>query len=225
MYKITNHQFPVTRTAHYATLGEIGKHIKKIWIVTHGYGQLSKTFIRRFIPIMDEETFVLAPEGLSRFYWDGFGGPPVASWMTSEDRLDEIDDYTRMMSQLYETYIPQCHEDVHIILLGFSQGTATQVRWIMKDFPLFHHLILWAGQLPEDLNYAPHLDYFKDKKLHFAYGDNDPFITPKRIKMLRDVIKTSELAFEEHPFEGMHKVEKVALLEWAKKWQLLDNEC
>lgn len=218
MHKITQHQVPVTRIAHYATLGEIGEHIKTIWIVTHGYGQLSKTFIRRFLPIMDDETFVLAPEGLSRFYWDGFGGPPVASWMTSEDRLDEIDDYARMMSQLYETYVPQCHEDVRVVLLGFSQGTATQIRWIMKNFPLFHHLLLWSGQLPEDLDYTPFLDYFQNKQLHFAHGDNDPFITPKRMKVLRDVIKDSQLTFEEYPFEGVHKVDKVALLEWKKQW-------
>lgn len=218
MHDITNHQFCVTRTAHYATLGEIGKHIKKIWIVTHGYGQLSKTFIRRFMPIMDDETFVLAPEGLSRFYWDGFGGPPVASWMTSEDRLDEIDDYARMLSQLYELYVSQCNENVAIVLLGFSQGTATQVRWVMKDFPIFHHLVLWSGQLPEDLDYTPFLDYFKDKQLHFAHGGQDPFITPKRMEIMQDVIKSSGLRFDEHPFEGVHKVDKIALLDWTKKW-------
>jgi hypothetical protein len=61
-------------------------------LVTHGYGQLAKTFIRRFEPIMDAQTLVVAPEGLSRFYWGGFDGPVVASWMTREDRLDEIAD-------------------------------------------------------------------------------------------------------------------------------------
>jgi len=212
--KITHHSLPVTRTAHYATLGNIGKHIKTIWMVCHGYGQLSKTFIKRFIPIMDEETFVVAPEGLSRFYWGGFDGPVVASWMTREDRLDEIQDYSTMMSQLYDQYVPQCDEDVNIILLGFSQGTATQVRWIMDAFPKFNHLILWAGQLPEDLDYNPVASYFKDKKLHFAYGDEDPFITPKRKEIMEGIIKDSGLPFQEYPFVGVHKVEREAIKNW-----------
>ncbi len=218
MSKINHYSIPVTRTAHYATLGEMGGHIKTLWIVCHGYGQLSKTFVRRFMPIMDEETFVIAPEGLSRFYWGGFDGPIVASWMTREDRLDEIDDYTKMLNQLYEQYVPECHEEVKIVLLGFSQGTATQVRWIMNAFPKFDHLLLWSGQLPEDLDYKPHMPYFEDKQLHFAYGDEDPFITPEREKIMKDVIVESGLFFQEYPFEGVHKVERKAIADWKDKW-------
>ena len=169
--KVQLHATEVARTAHYASLGNPGPQVRQLWIVTHGYGQLSKTFIRRFIPICDEQTLVIAPEGLSRFYWGGFDGPVVASWMTREDRLDEIADFCNMLDQLYAHYVPQCHPEVEINLLGFSQGTATQVRWIMRSFPKFHRLMLWAGQLPEDLDYQPQLDYFADKKLFFAYGD------------------------------------------------------
>lgn len=209
-----SHQLPVTRTASYATLGQAGPHIKNLWIVCHGYGQLAKTFIRRFDTIWDEETLVIAPEGLSRFYWGGFDGPVVASWMTREDRLTEIADFSRMLSQLYERYVPQCHPEVKITLLGFSQGTATQVRWIMRAFPPFHHLMLWAGQLPEDLDYRPHLSYFADKQLFCAYGNQDPFITEKRLAMMRSIIDESGLSFREVPYEGEHKVDRKALAGW-----------
>lgn len=212
------HPLQVSRTAHYNTLGQAGKHIKKLWIVCHGYGQLSKTFIRRFIPIMDEQTLVLAPEGLSRFYWGGFDGPVVASWMTRENRLDEIADYSNMLSQLYEQYVPLCADDVEIILLGFSQGAATQMRWIMRTFPVFKHLILWAGQLPEDIDYTPNLSYFKDKQLHFAYGDQDPFITEKRKVQMLAIIAQSALHFNNFPFQGAHKVEKLALQQWQQQF-------
>ena len=215
------HATAVTRTAHYASLGQPGEHIKQLWIVTHGYGQLAKTFIRRFLPIWDEQTLIIAPEGLSRFYWGGFDGPVVASWMTREDRLDEIADFSNMMDQLYEQYVPLCHPEVEINLLGFSQGTATQVRWIMRSFPKFHRLILWAGQLPEDLDYQPHLKYFTEKQLFYAYGDADPFITPKRLAFLEQVIADSGLTFTEIPFAGEHKVEKEALLGW---WQSQKSE-
>lgn len=214
---VAQHTLPVTRTAHYATLGEPGPHVRRLWLVTHGYGQLAKTFIRRFEPIMDAQTLVVAPEGLSRFYWGGFDGPVVASWMTREDRLDEIADFTAMLDQLYTYYVPLCHADVEIILFGFSQGTATQMRWIMRSFPHFHHLVLWGGQLPEDLDYRPHSNYFTDKQLHFAYGDEDPFITPERFAFLQGILDGSGLYFNPFPYVGGHKVERDALLRWYEK--------
>lgn len=211
-----SHSLKVSRTAHYASLGTPGKHIRKFWLVTHGYGQLSKTFIRRFLPIMDEETLVIAPEGLSRFYWGGFSGPPVASWMTKEDRLDEIADFVAMLDQLYNHYVSLCHPEVEITLFGFSQGTATQMRWLMHSFPHFHRLMLWAGQLPEDLNYSPHFDYFEDKKLYTAYGNEDPLVTSERLAFMRKVITDSGLNFSEFSYEGVHKVERKALVRWAQ---------
>lgn len=214
---IRSHQLPVTRTAHYATLGTPGPHIKQLWIACHGYGQLSKTFIKRFIPIWDENTLVIAPEGLSRFYWGGFDGPVVASWMTREDRLDEIADYSNMLQQLYTHYTELCDPNVEIYLLGFSQGTATQIRWIMREFPRFNHLILWAGQLPEDLDYQPHLSYFANKQLYFAHGDQDPLITPKRMAIMREIIASSGLSFQEFPYKGVHKVEREALADFVKQ--------
>lgn len=215
--KVQLHATEVARTAHYASLGEPGPQVRQLWIVTHGYGQLSKTFIRRFIPICDEQTLVIAPEGLSRFYWGGFDGPVVASWMTREDRLDEIADFCNMLDQLYAHYVPQCHPEVEINLLGFSQGTATQVRWIMRSFPKFHRLMLWAGQLPEDLDYQPQLDYFADKKLFFAYGDEDQFITAERLVFMQKVIADAGLQFAEVTYQGGHKVEKEALSEWWER--------
>lgn len=215
--KVQLHATEVARTAHYASLGKPGPQVRQLWIVTHGYGQLSKTFIRRFIPICDEQTLVIAPEGLSRFYWGGFDGPVVASWMTREDRLDEITDFCNMLDQLYAHYVPQCHPEVEINLLGFSQGTATQVRWIMRSFPKFHRLMLWAGQLPEDLDYQPQLDYFADKKLFFAYGDEDQFITAERLVFMQKVIADAGLQFAEVTYQGGHKVEKEALSEWWER--------
>lgn len=213
------HATKVERTAHYARLGTPGKHVRQLWLVTHGYGQLAQTFIRRFIPICDEQTLVIAAEGLSRFYWGGFDGPVVASWMTREDRLDEIADFSAMLDQLYEHYVPLCHPEVEINLLGFSQGTATQVRWLMRSFPKFHRLMLWAGQLPEDLDYSPHLDYFAAKQLFYAFGDEDPFITPERLVFLEQIIADSGLSFERIPFSGKHKVEREALVQWWETQQ------
>jgi predicted esterase len=74
--------------------------------------------------------------------------------------------------------------------------------------------MLWAGQLPEDLDYSPHLDYFADKQLYWSYGTQDPFITEKRLAVMRSIITDSGLSFGELPYEGAHKVDRKALVQW-----------
>ncbi|MEZ4960910.1 MAG: hypothetical protein R2830_13890 [Saprospiraceae bacterium] len=205
------HKLAVGKTAHYATIGTPSKQIRRCWIACHGYGQLAKNFIRRFDVLDDGETLVIAPEGLSRFYWGGFTGEPVASWMTKEDRLDEIADYANFLQMLYDLYVPQLADDVQITLLGFSQGAATQCRWVMRNFPHFHHLVLWAGLMPEDLDYRPHQDYFSGKKLCFAYGLQDPFLTDERLAWQQKFAAEQGLDFNLAAFGGAHEIDRETL--------------
>lgn len=205
------HKLAVRKTAHYATIGTPSKQVRRCWIVCHGYGQLAKNFIRRFDVLDDGATLVIAPEGLSRFYWGGFSGEPVASWMTKEDRLDEIADYAAFLQTLYDIYVPQLADDVEITLLGFSQGAATQCRWLLRHFPLFHHLVLWAGLLPEDLDYRPHHDYFSGKKLCFVYGRQDPFLTEERLAWQKGFAAGQRLDFDIKAFEGVHEIDREVL--------------
>lgn len=215
-----HHKLPVTRTAHYYTLGTPGKHIKKVWFVAHGYGQLASTFIHRFAGVEDGETLIIAPEGLSKFYWGQFTGKVVASWMTSGDRLDEIADYTNYWQALYEKYIPQLADNVEITILGFSQGCATVVRWALAAFPHFDNLILWAGSFPEDIPYHEQADYWSNKKLYFAYGTADPLLSEKRLKWSFDVIKDKQLNVTTFTFDGKHEVDKEALLDFVKVYAI-----
>lgn len=214
---IQSRTISISKTAHFYTIGSPGKTIKYCWIVCHGYGQLAKYFIRKFDVLATEDTFIIAPEGLSRFYTEGLTGNVGASWMTKEDRLLEIEDYVNYLSTLYDHFVPQLAEDVQIILLGFSQGCATQVRWIMQRFPRFDALVLWAGLVPEDLDYVPHHDYFAARKLHFVYGTNDPFITEERLLAHEQLLKEQQLDFQIHTFEGDHTVDRVALKKLASQ--------
>ncbi len=207
------HSLTVSRTARYYTLGQPGQHIKSLWIVCHGYGQLASRIIQKFASFDDGETLVVAPEGLSRFYWQGVTGEVAASWMTKADRLNEIDDYSNYLSQLYEKVRKDLSEDVTINLFGFSQGCATQVRWITKKFPHFHHLILWAGFFPEDLDYLPFKSYFADKKCYLLYGDEDQYLTPERLQMHEQLLKDNELTVEVTVFSGRHVINRKALHE------------
>lgn len=211
------HKLHVQRTAHYFTLGTVGDHIKNVWIVCHGYGQLAKTFIHNFSDLDDGKTLVIAPTGLNYFYWEQFTGNPVATWMTKENRLDEIADYCNYLQQLYDLYIPQLPDNVTINLLGFSQGSQTISRYIANQQPHFHRLILWAGMLPDDLDFTGLRDYFADKDLHFIYGTEDQFIKEKYVKMQLDLIQKNQMEVAVHSFAGKHKVERSALLDLVEK--------
>ena len=209
------HSISVQRTAHYSTIGQPGPKVKYLIIACHGYGQLAKRFIRKFDVLDPEEVLVIAPEGLSRFYWGGLDGDVVASWMTREDRLDEIEDFCNYLQNLYDYYLPQLSAEVKVVLLGFSQGCATIMRWVMRDFPKCDYLSFWGGMIPEDLDYKPHLDYFKEKDITFFRGEEDPLITPDRLTFIRQVIlETGIKGIKEIPFEGKHTVERSVLKNW-----------
>ncbi|MEL7121960.1 MAG: phospholipase [Bacteroidota bacterium] len=215
---IKAHKIPVQRTAHFYTIGEPSPEVEYLWIVCHGYGQLAKNFIRKFDVLASPNTLIVAPEGLSRFYWGGVTGEVVASWMTKEDRLDEIADYANMLSQIKDQLTPQLSPKHKTILFGFSQGCATQVRWIMAKKPEYDALVLWAGAFPEDLDYnAPTAPDLNQKPNWFIYGDKDQYLTPKRIAMHEELIKSFKLKLEVIQFEGTHRVDRTVLKELSNQ--------
>lgn len=208
------HQIKVSRTAHYATLGTLGPETRYLVIACHGYGQLARHFIRKFDVLADQGAFIVAPEGLSSFYWQGFGGDVGASWMTRENRLDEIADYVNYLTTLYQIYRNQMPSGHRVILVGFSQGCATQVRWLTHMHPDFDVLMLWAGSIPEDIDYTPHHAYLADKDIHTMYGTADPFLNPERLEAQRALLQEKKLMVTEHTFAGEHVVDRPALLNW-----------
>ena len=206
-----SHQIKVSKTAHYYTIGKPGPHIEYLWIACHGYGQMASSLIRKFTDIDDGKTLILAPDGLSRFYWPGLGGVPASSWMTRADRLDEIADYTQYLKTLYDRCRSNLPENVKVVLFGFSQGCAPQIRWMMREFPEFHSLVLWAGLLPEDLDYRPHQEYFKRGQIYWLYGSEDEFLTPKRTEWQKQFAAKMQLQYETITFEGKHEVDREVL--------------
>jgi len=89
------------------------------------------------------------------------------------------------------------------------------MRWVMRDFPKCDYLSFWGGMIPEDLDYKPHLDYFKEKDITFFRGEEDPLITPDRLTFIRQVIlETGIKGIKEIPFEGKHTVERSVLKNW-----------
>ncbi|MFN0036555.1 MAG: alpha/beta hydrolase [Saprospiraceae bacterium] len=201
-----HHTISILRTAHYYSLGTPGPQVRQFWIVCHGYAQLADEFLENFRLLENDRTLVIAPEGLNHFYKKGFDGPVVANWMTRHQRRSEIEDYANYLQALYEHYMAQLPPDVRVVLLGFSQGTATVCRWMLEKQPRFHDLLLWAGLPPEDLDYAAQRDYLADKNLYLLYGTSDPFLTPDRMNTVQEIETKNGIDFGERSFEGGHEI-------------------
>ena len=207
---ISHHTISVSKTAHYSTYGELNKNsTKRIWIAMHGYGQLSSRMIQKFDFLDPKENYVIAAEGLNRFYWDGKGDRrPVSCWMTSQDRYHEIEDFTKYLQSLHDRYCRHVNQNVQIILMGFSQGCATMWRWIHAFQPRYHVAVNWAGWIPEDISYTHLKTFLADKKHFLLYGDEDHFLTDSVVIGIKEIITLNELDIVIQKFKGDHRIVK-----------------
>jgi len=202
----------VPRTARYFRMGELGENTKNIWLVFHGYGQLAEYFIRHFDELNTDENLVVAFEGLSKFYVEGLTGRVGASWMTKEDRELEIIDQTNYINKV----INDCGIDLRkstsrIIVLGFSQGTSTAVRWLANASFRPSELVLWAGSFPHDVDAKSLPKIFNGLNVHFAYGNEDQFLTQINVQERIEEFERSGMNMNVWPFEGKHVMDKPTL--------------
>lgn len=202
----SNH-IAVSKTARYFTLGELNIATSEVWFVLHGYAQLASDFIEDFEVLNDGSRFIVAPEGLNRFYARGFGGKPAATWMTSEDREKEISDYVTYLDTLYASLnIPS---RVKVVVLGFSQGVTTASRFIHHTSHKIDEFILYSGEIGKELTEPISLK-IKAVKATYITGDKDPFITPEKHERVYALMH--ELNANIIEFEGGHEVKKEILL-------------
>jgi len=206
------HSLTVPRTARYYTLGTASGHIKNLWIVCHGYGQLARYFLRHFRVLDDEKTMVVAPEALSRFYLDGFSGRVGATWMTKEDRLSEIEDQAGYLNLLLKEQLRQLPEDVQVTVLGFSQGGATVCRWLATVQPRVHQLILWAASFPEDINFETGKAAFQNLPVAVVYGTQDALITTEALHRKQQLMAQLNITPQVYTFAGGHTLDPEILL-------------
>jgi predicted esterase len=210
----TKHNIIVPKTANYYSLGDI-KTAKTIWFVLHGYGYLAEFFIKKFEPILNNETCVIAPEALSRFYLNGFYGRVGASWMTKHQRLEEIEDYTNYLQLLFETILKENNGNyTKINIVGFSQGGATACRWLASKNVPCTNFILWASVFPDDLDFNI---VSTRTNTTLIYGRQDEFLTEERIALLRKQIKDSKIDCNTITFDGKHDIPKEVLVKESIK--------
>ncbi len=201
------HHIQVTKSARYFTLGQLSNQTKEVWLVMHGYAQLAAEFIQDFEVLNDGTRFIVAPEGLNKFYARGFGGKPVATWMTSEDREAEITDCINYLTVLYQSLnIPP---QVKVVVLGFSQGVATASRFIHHTQQKIDDFVIYAGEIAAEL-VEPLSNKIKSLPVTYITGTNDPFITPEKHQKVYELMHQLNAKIIE--FDGGHEIKKEVLI-------------
>ncbi len=181
----------------------------------------------RFAGLDDGKRLIVAPEGLSRFYLRGpeHRGdnkiPIGATWMTREDRENEIKDYVEYLDAVLDEVTGASgggksgKELAPLTVLGFSQGAHTVCRWVAAGDASVARVILWGAYLPEDFDLERGPDRLGSAELILVRGLLDHFIS-------EEVHAAQEARFEELgiPFKtithaGGHELDPAVLAEIA----------
>jgi predicted esterase len=199
--------------APYYTLNEFNSKTKNIWIVCHGYGQLAEHFIKRFDVLDDQDNFILALQGLSRFYTDNNFGRVGASWMTKEDRLTDLENQRTYIDGVLNEVFGQ-HEltDYKINFLGFSQGASMIGRIAAYLKVPFDNLVIWAGGFPTELTKEDFSFVKSNANLKVVLGKQDQYF--KEAEYLTEINRMESiigLKSELVLFEGTHELRREVL--------------
>ena len=218
-HSIAEHSIAVSRTARYYTIGPTHGFPRELWFVCHGYGQLAARFLRQFVPIDDGSRLIVAPEALSRFYLDSIPerrnqpNPRVgATWMTREARDAEIADYVSYLDRVAtEVRHHLAGASPRIVVLGFSQGTATVSRWLASTELRADELVLWGGSIAPEIDLAAWTELLRGASLTLVAGETDEFVTPKLIAAEGERLSTAGVAYSLQRYAGGHAVDANAL--------------
>lgn len=195
---------PVVKTAHYSLGGN--KESKRLIVAFHGYGQLSRFFSRKFAQL-EKDYLIAIPEGLNYFYTDGFAGRVGASWMTKENREEEILDYLGYFKALLAQLTNEFGEFNEVVLLGFSQGTATASRCLANGEVNVSKLILWSG-LPANEIHADKLkDLSENVEIVFVQGESDELRPEEHYEAEMKKFSNAGVKYSEHWYKGGHAID------------------
>ncbi|MEP5610595.1 MAG: alpha/beta hydrolase [Cyclobacteriaceae bacterium] len=183
---IKENQLEISIKAPYYTLNEFTEDTERIWLSFHGYGQLAKYFLKKFQLLDPKKNFIIAPQGLSKYYLDGFYGRVGASWMTKEDRLTEIENQYRYIQTVLDEIGDISSKE--LIYFGFSQGTATMGRFAAWSKIDFTKMVIWAGTFPPDIEPNAFNFLSGSEEITYFTSREDPFFKEEMIENQNKVV-------------------------------------
>ena len=208
----------ISKKARYFTIGNSSNEISKVWFVLHGYAMLSEFFIQKFKNLDDGKSLIIAPEALNRFYIDGSYNRVGASWMTKEERENDIDENINYLNSVLENIIKEIgHNNFELNILGFSQGGATACRWVFSSKIEVKNLILWAGDIPKDTLIENNKSKWSSINTHLVMGQQDPLINDKMKAKFLNLVKEYKLDYKLTMYDGDHRIYPDVMLKLAQK--------
>lgn len=214
-------RFPTRRTGRCAVRGPADPaSVRELWIVLHGYGQLASGFIGGFGAIDDGTRLIVAPEALSRFYdartplASHADAPVGASWMTREDRADEIEDQVHWLGQVLTTYRSRLGPGTPVTVLGFSQGAAAASRWVARGGVAPAHLICWGASLAPELDLSAGAP-LASTRCTVVIGERDIFVKAEQIDAERARLAAAGFTHTFELFAGGHRLDDATLVRVA----------
>jgi predicted esterase len=206
------HHIEIQRTARYFTLGKLDQNSKDIWILLHGHRDLAGNFIMSFKELAEAGSWLVAPEGLMRFYMKGDYGSIGAGWMTKEDRENDIKDYVGYLDKLFEEIIqpPKQKFGLKVNALGFSQGGTTLSRWLGLGKSKVDQAVFWCTAFAHDVDFSK-AENLRSTPVKMVFSDNDPYF-PKDYHLSQEkLLNDAGISFESHQFSGRHEINSEAL--------------
>lgn len=120
----------------------------------HGYGESADVQLARLEAVEELQRWTLVSiQGLHRFY--SRTGAVVASWMTSQDREDAIDDNLRYVRSVVTEAIHQNGEPQALVYAGYSQGVAMAWRAAVLGARRVDGLAVFGGDVPPEFHVRP----------------------------------------------------------------------
>lgn len=185
--------------------------VRSLWMPLHGYGQLAAGIATGIGAIDDGTRLIVAPEGLSRFYYAPPGeshreAPVGASWMTRAQREEEIADYLEWLQLAHDHFMSSLPAPVPLTILGFSQGTATASRWVASGAVRPVALIIWGSGIAPELDLGPDSP-LRRTRVTLVHGTKDRLVSRDKVDAERARLDGAGFPYEYLEFDGGHRLD------------------
>ena len=206
------HNISFEFSSSYITYNKLTDKTENIWIIFHGYGELSKYFIRRFDVFEGDKNYIIAPQGLSKFYVDEDFKNVGASWLTKEDKESDLLNQQKYLIKLMDELKSKIDfSKIKINLFGFSQGVSVFTRLLINYNMKIDNIIIWAGWVPDEF-FNINKDVLKDTNLFFVVGNKDKYYNNPIMKgYIEKFKKTLNKEIDYFVFDGGHIVDRKVL--------------
>lgn len=171
-------------------------------VVLHGWGQNSRSFIRKFDALKQQNILVIAPQAPHQFYLDmatrkvGFG------WLTAFDRDRGIATAVTALDTILSHVEGKTGAPLKPVLLGFSQGVSMAWRYAVHGGRAAVGVIACGGDLPPDVEEV--LSVRSRFPVMLVHGKDDSIVPFSKGEAAEAVLLSLGITPETLFFDGGH---------------------